>query len=97
MRLSFKSTISLEQKDEKAWFFTCWYRLMENGSWLKNIGVGVVKNGCGHSVFRALKYVVCQGKMDEINWFLASWYNFTKGKTYFKIFWVVVVKNGHGL
>ena len=65
----FKSTISLEQNDEKAWFFACWYRFMENGSWLKNIGLGVVKNGCGYSVLRTLKLPVCQGKMNEINWF----------------------------
>ena len=24
-----KSNLSLEQKDEKAWFFACWYRFME--------------------------------------------------------------------
>ena len=66
----FKSTISLEQNDEKAWFFACWYRFMENRNWLKNIGVGVVKNGCGHSVLRTLKLAVCQGKTNEINWFL---------------------------
>ena len=41
----FKSTISLEQNDAKAWFFACWYRLMEIRSWLKNIGVGMVKMG----------------------------------------------------
>ena len=35
--------ISLEQNDAKAWFFACWYRFMEIKSWLKNIGVGMVK------------------------------------------------------
>ena len=25
----FKLTISPEHKDEKAWFFACWYKLME--------------------------------------------------------------------
>ena len=34
----FKSTISLEQNDEKGWFFACWYKFMENRSWLKNSG-----------------------------------------------------------
>ena len=29
----FKSTISLEQKDEKAWFFACWYIFMEIKNW----------------------------------------------------------------
>ena len=61
----FKSTISLEQNDEKDWFFACWYRFMENRSWLKNIGVCVAKNACGHTVVRTLKLAVCQGKM---NW-----------------------------
>ena len=28
---------------------------MEIESWLKNIGVGRVKNGCGHSGLRTLK------------------------------------------
>ena len=44
----FKLTISPEHKDEKVWFFACWYRLMEYKSLLKNIGVGMVKIGCGH-------------------------------------------------
>ena len=60
----FKSTISLEQNDEKAWFFGCWYRFMEIRSWLKNAGVSMVKNGCDHSVLRTLKLAVCQGEMN---------------------------------
>ena len=40
---------------------------MEMRSWLKNIGVGEVRNGCGHSVFRTLKWAVCQGEMNGIN------------------------------
>ena len=39
---SFKLTISPEHKDEKAWFFACWYRLMEIKSWLKKY-----LGGCG--------------------------------------------------
>ena len=45
----FKSTVSLEKVDEKAWFFACWYRFTEIKSWLKNIEVGVVENELGHS------------------------------------------------
>ena len=60
----------------KSLIFACRYRFMENRSWLRNIGMGVVRNGCGHSVFRTLKLAVCQGKMNEINWFLVCWYNF---------------------
>ena len=90
----FKSTITLEQYDEKAWFFACWYRFMESRSWLKNIEVDMVKSGCGHSVLRTLKLAVCQGQMNEINWFLVCWYKFMKAKSYFNNFLVVVVKSG---
>ena len=92
---NFKSVISIEQNDEKAWFFACWYKFMEIRSWLKNIGVVVVKNGCGHSVVRNLKLAVCQGEMNRINWFLVCWYKFMKAKCYFNNFLVVVVKNGY--
>ena len=40
-----KSNLSLEQKDEKAWFFACWYRFMEFESSLKSIDVSIVKSG----------------------------------------------------
>ena len=56
----FKLTISLEQNGEKAWFFAYWCRLIEIKSWLKNIGVGMVKNECGHSGLRTLKSAVSQ-------------------------------------
>ena len=39
---------------------------MEIKSWLKNIGVGMVKNGCGHT---DLKLAVSQRGMNRINWF----------------------------
>ena len=58
-----KLTKSPEQKDEKAWFFAWWYRLMKIKSWLKNIGVGMVKNGCGYSGLRTLKLAVSQNKI----------------------------------
>ena len=93
----FKSTISLEQDDEKAWIFACWYIFIENRSWLKNTGVCVFKNVCGHSVLRTIKLAVCQGNMNEIKWFLVYWYKFMKAKSYFNNFFVVVVKNGCGL
>ena len=50
-----KSTTSLEQNIEKAWFFGCWYRFMEIKSWLKNIGVDIVKNGSSHYGLSTLK------------------------------------------
>ena len=31
----FKSTISIEQNDERGWFFACWYKCTEIKSWLK--------------------------------------------------------------
>ena len=39
---------------------------MEIKSWLKNIGVGMVKNGRGHT---DLKLAVSQRGMNRINWF----------------------------
>ena len=51
----FKLTISLEQNDEKAWILAYWCRFIEIKSWLKNISMGVVKNGCDHSGLRTLK------------------------------------------
>ena len=44
----FKSTVSLEENDEKARFFACWYRFMEIKSWSKSIVVGVVRNVFDH-------------------------------------------------
>ena len=69
----FKLTISLEQNDEKVWFFACWYRFMEIKSWLKNFGVGTVKNECGHSGLRSLKLAVSQEVINGKNWFLLCW------------------------
>ena len=66
----FKSNLSLEQSDEKAWFFACWYRFMEIKSWLENIGEGIVKNACDHSGLRTQQQVVFQ---KGINWFLVCW------------------------
>ena len=66
---------------------------MEIISWFKKIGVGVVKNGCYHSVLSTLELAVCQGEMNEINWFLVRWYKFWNAKSYFKI----VLKNGPDL
>ena len=64
---------------------------------MRNIGVCIFKNACGHSVLRTLKLAACQGKFDEINWFLVCWYKFMKAKSYFNNFFVVVVKNECGL
>ena len=40
---------------------------MEIKSWLKNIGVGMVKNGCGHSGPSKLKLAVSQEGINGIN------------------------------
>ena len=40
---------------------------MEIKSWLKNIGVGVVKNGYGYSGPRILKLAVSQGGVYGMN------------------------------
>ena len=55
----FKSTISLEQNDEKDWFFACWYKFIEI----------VVINGCAHSGHRTLKLVVSHQEINGIDWF----------------------------
>ena len=64
----FKLNISLEQNDEKAWFFGYWYRFIEITSWLKNIGVEMVKNGCGHSGLMTLKFIVSHEGINGVSW-----------------------------
>ena len=69
----FKLTVSLKENNEKARFFTYWYRFMEIKNWSKNIGVGMAKNGCGHSGLRTLKLAVYQEGFNWMNWFLVCW------------------------
>ena len=90
----FKSTISLEQNNQKAWFLACWYKFMEIKIWLKIIGVDMVKNGCGQLGHRTLKLAVTQEGNNGINWFLMCLYKFRKAKSYFNNF---RIKNGCGL
>ena len=59
-----------EKNDEKAWFVAYWYIVIKIKNWLKNIGLGLVKNGCGHSGHRTLKLAVSQEGVTGINWFL---------------------------
>ena len=54
-RSIFKSTISPEQNDEKALLKL---KFIEIKSWLKNIGVSMVKNRCIHCGHRTLKLAV---------------------------------------
>ena len=94
----FKSTISLEQNDEKSDFLH-----VDTDSWKlevdwKILGWAWSKNGCGHSVLRTLKLAVCQEEINGEHWFLVCWCKFRKARSYFNNFLVVVVvKNGHGL
>ena len=69
----FKLTISLEQNDEKACFFACWCRFIEIKSWLKNIDVGMVKNGCDRSSLKTLKQAVSQEGVHWVTWSLICW------------------------
>ena len=69
----FNLTISLEENDEKAWFFAYWCRFTEIKSWLKNIVVGVIKNGYGHSGLRTLKLAVSQEVINRVSWFFVCW------------------------
>ena len=69
----FKSTISLEQNHEKAWFFACCYKFIETKRWLKNIVMDFVKTGCGYSGLRTWKLAVFQVGINGINWLLIYW------------------------
>ena len=93
----FKSTISLEQNDEKAWFLH-----VDTDSWKIEVDWKVLGWACQKWVWplcsqKLLKLAVCQRKMNEINWFLVCWYKFMKAKSYFNNFLVVVIRNGCGL
>ena len=68
-----KLTVSLEQNYEKASFFACWYRFMEIKSWLKNVGMGLVKNGYGHSGLWTVKLAIFPEGINGVNWFLVCW------------------------
>ena len=46
------------------------YRFIEIKSWLKNIGVSVVRNWCGHSVLRTQKLTISREAISAINWFV---------------------------
>ena len=54
LRYGPKCSIYVKQNDEKAWFFACWYKFIENKSWLKNLGLGELLNACAHSSNRTL-------------------------------------------
>ena len=82
----FKSTVSLEQNNERAYFFACWYIFMEIKSSLENIEVGMVKNRCGQSGHRTLNLALSQEGINGINWFLVCWWNFRKVESYFNNF-----------
>ena len=62
----FISTLSPKQNDEKSRFFACWYKFMETESWLRNIGMDVVRNECYHSGVRTQKLAVSQEGINEI-------------------------------
>ena len=69
----FKLTVSLQQNDENAWSFAYWYKFIENKSWLKNIGMGMVKNRCDHFGFRTLELAVSQEGINGVSLFLVCW------------------------
>ena len=70
---------------------------MEIKHWLKNIGMRVVKNGCGKSGHMTQKSTVSQERINGINWFLVCWWKFRKAWSYVNKFWMLVFKNGCGL
>ena len=73
----------------KSDFFSCWFKLMKIKSWLKNIGMGVVKNVCSHSGHRTLKLAPSQWKINGTNWFFI--FNTNSGKLKFTL----ILLGGH--
>ena len=63
---------------------------------VENLGVGVVKNGCGQSCDGTLKLTFSEEWTNEMNWFFACWCRFITVKSWLKIYWVGMVKNGCG-
>ena len=61
---------------------------------VENLGVGVVKNGCGGSCHGTLKLTLSEEWANGINWFLARWCRFITVNSWPKISWVGKVKNG---
>ena len=59
-------SVSLEQNDELDWFLYVDTNSWKLNCWLKNIGVGVMKNGCHHSGTRMLKLVVSQERINGL-------------------------------
>ena len=70
---------------------------MQIKRWLKILGVGMIKNGCGQSCDGTLKLMVSEECTDGINWFFLCWYKFRQAKSSFNDSWVGVVKNGSGI
>ena len=90
----FKSTISLEQNDDIARFFTCQYKFMKIKCWLKNFWVGMVKNRCDHFGQGIQRSSVSQKQTDRVTWFLHADTNLRKLKVTLIIFWWVWSKMG---
>ena len=68
---------------------------------VENLGVGVVKNGCGQSCDGTLKLTLSEEWTNGLNWFFACWCRFITIKSWSKFYWVGMVKNeccqsGHG-
>ena len=63
---------------------------------LRNVGVGLVKNGCGNSDHRTLKLTVFQEWIDGINWFFAWWYKSRKAKSCCYNYWMSLFEDGRG-
>ena len=59
-------SVSLERNDELDWFLHVDKSSWKLNCWLKNIGVGVMKNGCHHSGTRMLKLVVSQERINGL-------------------------------
>ena len=76
----FKSSVSLEQNDEIAWFFACWYKFMEIKSWLNNIKIGFDEKWVWplQPQDSQTKLAVSQEGISGMNGYFACWYKFKK-------------------
>ena len=50
---------------------------------MKDVELGMIKNGLGHSGYSTLNLAVSQEGISVINWLFAWWYKFIKAKSYF--------------
>ena len=92
----FKSTISLEHIDEKAWLFCIFMQIHGNWKLIEKYSVGRSPRWLWPPRSQDSK-IGCIFGINGINWFLVCWYKFGKAKSYFNNYWECTVKNWRSL